>query len=852
MQNHNHPLHPTPSLTGRARSSEEAPSVLLCLGRGALPSATRGLAGVGPLLLHNLKIAYRNLMKYKFQTLVSVLALAVGMVTLVATHFVLSHYAPPAVCDEPYYDRLYEMSFVRSATEEQVADEVPNYQNRITINDEIHAALTSGGGMAGVEKLFYADGYYLVQKVTLILADSTERSMDLAHCNTLPEYLNFRGIRSALTGEKIPVLNYGEAVLSETQAKRICGDDNPIGTKIVVREMGADYLSHFATYTVRDVYRTLRQTDVTTAQTYLCGDWKDVSFEWKATDTDYEILLQEGYSAKELEAEANRRLAPLGLLAKVTLLDDVLKEHNRELMLMRTIVYLISSMVLLAALVGFLKMQIQLFQMRRREVALRTVHGASGKSLYVLFLTEVMITLTSSLVLALVLASWLANYSEPYLNDMFNAWGWVVQGHHTTILCVFGIVVLLCAFIVWITLHRIRKTNRGLAAGMHRNARHTLRNTMLGIQLVVCIVFLAGSLAFSQFIGLIKEQMNIPDNDDHYAECIQINPFSSEDGKALEEYLQTNPKHITRAIKNNEIFNTFQEYMETPGAKEALNRKNFLMHYLTDTAYFDFWQRPIKWFVPKEQRQECILLSEKLYAELDSLGVIKSGALTPKYSATLPIGGTYATLPYKNEIKDYVKWECAVMQECPENFSVEYIIEPEEGKYHEAMEQMKEVMHRINPLPLEPTVFNLRERYTQELSALENFQRGAWILSAICALICFMGIWSTIALDTRSRQKEVALRKVHGAKRGDIALLFGRLYLWLIGVASAITMPVGILFNQFLQDWARQEFISPHLLSPVMPLALSISITSIVILLVVSLHVRKVMKQKPAEIIAKE
>jgi ABC-type antimicrobial peptide transport system permease subunit len=165
---------------------------------------------------------------------------------------------------------------------------------------------------------------------------------------------------------------------------------------------------------------------------------------------------------------------------------------------------------------------------------------------------------------------------------------------------------------------------------------------------------------------------------------------------------------------------------------------------------------------------------------------------------------------------------------------------------------MKEVMRRINPLPLRETVLNLRDTHTEELQALLNLQRGAWILSAICALICFMGIWSTIALDTRSRQKEVALRKIHGAKRGDIALLFGRLYLWLIGVASAIAIPVGILFNQILQDWGRQEFIPPHLISPVMPLLLCIILTSLVILLVVSLHVRTVMRQNPAEIIAKE
>ena len=33
--------------TGRARSSEDGLNVHLCLGRGALPSATRGLDGVG-------------------------------------------------------------------------------------------------------------------------------------------------------------------------------------------------------------------------------------------------------------------------------------------------------------------------------------------------------------------------------------------------------------------------------------------------------------------------------------------------------------------------------------------------------------------------------------------------------------------------------------------------------------------------------------------------------------------------------------------------------------------------------------------------------------------------------------
>ena len=829
-----HPIDPTPSLTGRA--------------------------GVGPLLLHNLKIAFRNLLKYKFQTLVSVVALAVGMVTLAATHFVLRYYAPPAICDEPYYDRLYEMSFAKISSDKDVADKAGEGTQfdtfNVTITSDIHTALTSNGGMPGVEKLFYADMSCGHMKTTITLPDSTKLLMTSGSKDVVPEYLNFRGIRSALTGEKIPVLNYGEAVLTETQAKLICGDQNPIGTKIEIEEMGADKYWHYATYTVRDVIRSCSELERIYNRIYLCGEHPGVPIESYSLDENYEVVLQDGYTMAQLETEANNRLAPLGLKVRIRHADEVLKEEIQGVMLTRTIVYLISSMVLLSALVGFLKMQIQLFQMRRREVALRTVHGASARSLFALFLTEVMITLTATLALALVLISWLENYSEQHLGDMFNQQGWVVNGHFETTLWLYGGIVLLCALVVWITLNRIRNANRGLAAGMHRNARHTLRNTMLGIQLLVCLVFLAGSVAFSQFIGLIKEQMNIPDNDEHYAECILIRPLTLQDDLALAEYLQTNPENIKRYIKDINFLNTFIEFDETPGAKDALESEFFNTHFLADTAFLDFWQRPIKWFVPEEQRKECILLTEKLYGTLDSLGIIKNGNLTISHwqrIPPLPIGGTFATMPYKyDNNKLYMAWEVVALYELGNNIRADYIIEPEEGKYHEAMEQMKEVMHSINPLPVEPTVFNLRKEYTRQLLVFDNLQRGAWILSAICFIVCFMGIWSTIALDTRSRQKEVALRKIHGAKRKNIALLFGRLYLWLIGMASVIMVPLLLLLNQFLKDWAVSEMIPQHLISPVMPIVLSIGITSIVILIVVSLHLHQVLQVKPAEMIAKE
>jgi cell division protein FtsX len=455
----------------------------------------------------------------------------------------------------------------------------------------------------------------------------------------------------------------------------------------------------------------------------------------------------------------------------------------------------------------------------------------------------------------MVLMSWLVNFVEVHFRTMFDDLAWVVYGQNATILQVFCGVALLSALIVWVALRRIRKSNTNLAAGLHRNAGHSLRNTMLGIQLVVSLIFLSGALAFTQLIGLIKDQKNIPENDDHYQECLAINPYNANDFVALKEYLQTPRKGIKRAIEHSLMGMSIKETVETPGAKEALGTTCFTTYFLTDAAFFDFWQRPIKWFVPEDQRKECIVLNEALYAKFDSLGVIKNGTLSLYLSwydvyEVWRIGGTYATLPYNHQ--HFSSHDLAIFRQNPYGVFGQFIIEPEEGEYQEVMQQLKDEMRHINPLPLRETVLNLRDTHTEELQALLNLQRGAWILSAICALICFMGIWSTIALDTRSRQKEVALRKIHGAKRGDIALLFGRLYLWLIGVASIITIPAGILFNQILQDWGRQEFIPSHLISPVTPLLLSICMTSLVILIVVSLHVRTVMRQNPAEIIAKE
>lgn len=804
------------------------------------------------MILHNLKIAWRNLMKYKTQTLVSVVALAVGMVTLAATHFVLKHMGPPSIAAEPYYDRCHVMRFTKIQEAAKI-DSIPTDDGRIAfgtsynqVTPEMESALTAGGGLPGVEKTFYNSvvGYLTMgSNITFTMPDSTKRVFPSLYYMVQAETMNFHSIRSALTEEKIPVLNDKEVVISETVARTVFGDRNPIGCSITLWDN--NWKGEFV---IRDVYKAEKLFDNVTNAIYIHAKDHRENYIRELC-----LLLDEGFSPEEVCKEACRRLEPLGIKAEIESLEERNKEVLRTQLLARTIVYLISSLILVAALIGFLKMQLQLFEMRRREVSLRRVHGARGASIMGLFFCEMALVIILALGVALLLGNVLADYVSTNLAEYLDNFGWKIDGINESLLLIAAAVAAICAVVVRVKVQWLLRSRQAMAAQMHKNRRHTLRNSMLGLQLFISILFLGGTSALSHLIALFEEQKNVPHNDDFYARCIAVRPHDSyKDSQKLLEYLQTEAKGIAQYIAIGEQYNRIEELVGSEEAEEIFGMVTlFRILEVSDTAILGFWQRPIKWLLPPGERSNCILLSDSLYRNLDRLGLTASGMVNLQSVGAHRIGGTFSTLPYmdNNRASEFNM----IVQIGSENRCKDlFVIVPEEGKYDRVFTDLENEMKRINPEVVRPTVSNLRENMTKELNLLQNMKRGAWILSAICFVICFMGIWSSISLDTRSRQKEVALRKVHGAKRKDIALLFGRLYLWLIAVASVLSVPLMLMFNTLLQDWGRQENVPSDLISPVTPILMSIGITSLVILVVVSLHVATVMRQKPADIIAKE
>ena len=175
------------------------------------------------LLIHNLKIAVRNLMKYKLQTVISVLSIAIGIVTLAFVHGAIERVKLPSLYYQSYYDRSYQIWF-DSLNRAPDAD-----ANWTRVNKEIVRALKRDGGLRFAEKLAVPNGVTYGNKMEFHFPDSTTQKMQIHYTVIDPELLAFHGFRSAITGEKVKKLGVGEAVICKNMATILFGDKNPIG-----------------------------------------------------------------------------------------------------------------------------------------------------------------------------------------------------------------------------------------------------------------------------------------------------------------------------------------------------------------------------------------------------------------------------------------------------------------------------------------------------------------------------------------------------------------------------------------------------------------------------------------------
>ena len=792
------------------------------------------------MLLHNLKVALRNILKYKVQTLGSILSLAIGMVTLATVHSFLQNFRMASINHEPYYDRVYNLQF----------DSIQKRQseNSIRINGDIVRAVKANGGPRCIEQGPYApNGRLTGGWAEFTLSGKTRRKMQLKAVPLDRHFSNFVGIRSAITGEKIKVLGPHDAIINEKQAKQIFGDKNPVGASIRLTKNYGNYQLRLV-----DVYQDLSLTELnmsSSALFYSPCELEDMDSDQFFAVNLY-VVLKEGCTPQQLKAEVNGRLKPLGLKVKTEKLKDRLSEEYSSVAIACSITYLIGSLILLAAIIGFLRMQTQLFWMRRREISLRITNGATRLQLFSMFATEVVMIVLGAYFVAVLMGSWICDYlARPQFAEITSELGTI--SHLYLYSLVIGLVVMmLCLAIIWVVLSRICKHTQALESGMRRSHNHWFRNTMLGVQVMISMFFLGVTFCLLCWVGKMADFNHIPDDERAYKQSLFLQTNAAENGQRLRDKLIHLPQ-VERWIPYGCGFWQLNELAENEEFSKAAWQDNsyVISHYkiqtASDTSYLDFFKIKVNW-KPKANRKKCILVNEELYKYMRQYHVAPNDILTVDEMDSYQIAGTFQSIPYQGSMRTDI-YSFIVIDPKNAYDAKHYILVAKPGEYKEMQIAVDRIIQKLEPAVVKPMASNLRDYMVLEMLALEILQNIAWILAIVSLAICLISIFSTVMLDTQTRKKEVAIRKVNGALTKDIAKLFGRTYLVITLIAMVFAVVAMLLFHIVLSQIFEMVEINPAF-----PISLSVVIVIGFIAAIIACQVRKIMKVDPSEILAKE
>ena len=806
------------------------------------------------MILHHLKVALRNLMKYKLQTFISVLSIAIGIVTLAIAHALVSNVTFPAIYSQPYYGRTCAVSLMEANQNE--ADD----RCRTSFTRNVIRALKRDGGLKSVERMAMPNGHSFCNIVEFHLADSTALKAAMNYTSIDPDHFNLAGVRSAITGEPIKRLAPGEAIVSRSNAATMFGDADPVGAvcyqtnemrplPLTIVDVFEDLSVHEVALSNNTVYFSLGEQDGDLFGAHVYGNDREVFYSATAL-----MVLREGCTERQLIDELNARLKPFALEAGVA--PAVSREDIQSVITTQTLVHLIGALILVAAIIGFLRMEIQLFLMRRREMALRITHGAKRRHLFGLLFTEVALVVLLSAATAMVMALWVENVLTTRFAQIVPEMDFFSRNFAPFCLYIDGMLLVVCALVIWLTVARVRRADHGLAGQMRGSRSHLFRYVMLGLQVAISTVFICATFTVSRWSGLVLRPYHIPDDTAPYEECAFLGATEAQyEIKALKE--EIGRLHSLEKMMPHEVYYlSLPEVTGNADAMATLQNQDYLPFLCTaDTTILSFYDLRVKWLNKGACAGPCLLLNDSVYARLRSVGVALNGTLTLRRfgpigaDLVLPIAGTISYVPYERR-----QLSIAICPTITDAMATDFVLVPRKGEYDRMMRETNAVIEQMVPTIVQPMTHNFHDYCSAALSVVNVMRFVSTILGVVSLIICAMSLYSTIALDTRSRRKEVAIRKVCGAKKGDIYRLFGRVYLLIVSMALLVALPVAVLFNDimFSAEDLNDETLSGADMSPLWPCLMGTLVIVVLIATIVSWHIRCILRTNPSEIIAKE
>ena len=784
------------------------------------------------LLSHDLKIAFRNMRKYKNQTLTSVIGLAVGF-----TCFALAM----------LWIR-YEMSF---DVFHKNAGQMYVVYRPDTRSQTGYTKMTPHLLAAHLKETFpeIVNATMFTCSINPLIVEDIEIPVSIVRTDS--SFLRFFDVKILEGSMEFLIRGSDKLAITDEKARQLFGDENPIG-----KTVSNIWNNRFTICAVVSGMSGRSNFDFD----FIGISWSNPGYTmielFPGTNIEtFEKKLYEHNTGKE---RANISQMKITLLSKMRYLDP---DVERSVKFQHIVIFAISGLlVIVCALFNYLTLFMSRFRIRQKELALRVVCGASGGSLLTMLTVEFLLTLLFTIVLGCALTQWL---HQPFLtltNIQMN-----LSDIFSESLMYFGGITMVSMLIFWVILIVFRM--RTLHVSIRRSNKKLFRKISVIVQLVISIGFAFCTIVILKQIYFLHHSGELGFSLHDRGSMIVIDsPEGSTEG--LVNHLKQIPE-ITEVVDiyGEDIFNLIPEkgisnLKVSSWDNKPVDAEDIAMWECRVTpeiiSSYDF-QLLAGEMLTDADPKSMVLLNEsavkllewhdpvgKQFNQYTVKGVIKNVCNSSLIIPAKPLCYSKHIPPAPSQAKEFTIDGEVVLFRIVLHRSI--MFKYHEGTWKSCREKINQLVEKEHPnVSRYLELYNTEEEYNKYLKSENALIKLLSFVSAICVLICVFGFVSLVSLTCEERRKSIAIRKINGATAGDILAMFAKEYSLLLFIGAGIAFPACYLIMQrWLEQYVKQTSIPAWIYLSIL------FVLALVIVLCVGWQVYKSSIENPAEVIKSE
>ena len=501
------------------------------------------------------------------------------------------------------------------------------------------------------------------------------------------------------------------------------------------------------------------------------------------------------------------------------------------------------ALLLFSALFNFLNLYLNLYYRRIREFRLRNINGALGAQL----IQQMIFELTFAILLALLISSCFVVILSPVFSHLMAIPIRASELINLFVICAMGVLILL-VLIGFILSWRLSGLAVRPLSVRDTNRKSGLQRLATTLQLAVSIVFIVSTLVVmlqmrfvnGKYLGFKRNNIIhlsglVPFIEDNARVALMSELLSI---PQIEKITDTGftPQHSVN------LFNITTN-VEWPGKQQS--EKPAFNFITTDSQFAEtFGITLLKGEWLNELGTNKIVLNEEAARVMglsNPVGTtIRMSLRNMEEYRVVGVVKDFHTLSLRSRIHPTI----FLASPYPTN---NFYIRATSGQEQEAIQRINDILPKlaqadasfidVHPVPLDELYDRLN--YSEQ-AGLKIFS----VLAMVCLLISLFGIYAVASGATQVRRKEIAMRKVVGAKVNEIVVLFFYEYTMQVIKASALALPLAyFVMYRWLQGYAYRMSI---------PWWLLIGVTSgliVAVLLTVLVQVLKAANNNPAKVV---